>query len=73
MMGDLDDIFAFGRRCRDESSGMDSVVNITIRSFTISLFYLWGISQNSRNAPPKLVGALHSGVSKAVQGCQIAE
>ena len=28
MVGDLDDIFSFGRRCGDESGGMDSVVNI---------------------------------------------
>jgi hypothetical protein len=30
MMGDLDDIFSFGRQCGDESGGIESVVNVYI-------------------------------------------
>jgi hypothetical protein len=38
MMGDLDDIFSFGRRFRDKSGGMDSVVNIYISCVAVLVF-----------------------------------
>jgi hypothetical protein len=39
VIGDFNDIFSFGRRCGDESGGMDLVVNIYILCCCFSFLY----------------------------------